>query len=215
MADEQQNKVSFEDEQKDKVSLVYEQKNQVSLWLSHALVTALATSNKELGGSNSMATFDSASSFWVCDNSATGYGCKSRSIFHGPMVPSIYAISTATGCSNELRMGTVVLTLRCDEGIEHTFVLKNVVYMEDSPVNSVSTRRLSELFPDGSGAIDTEGTGVSSFFEQHELIWNHRKHKRTFRTASSGLPECLFNTGYSNFVAYATSLSSHVTTMTP
>ena len=106
-------------------------------------------------------------------------------------------------------MGTIVLTLRCDKGIEHTFVLKNVVHVEDSPVNILSTRRLSELFPDTSGTIDTEGTGVSSFFEKHELIWNHRKHKLTFSTTSSGLPECLFNTGYSNFVAYTTSLSTH------
>ena len=209
LADEQNYKVLFDYEHKDKASSADEQKNQVSRWLSHALVTALATSDKDTGGSSSVATFDSASSFWVCDNSATGHVCNSKSMYHGPMVPSIYAISTATGCSDELLMGTVVLTLRCDEGTEHTFVLKNVVYMESSPVNILSTRRLSELFPDGSGAIDTEGTGVSSFFEQHELIWNHRKYKRTFRTASSGLPECLFNTGYSNFVAYTTSLSIH------
>ena len=50
---------------------------------------------------------------------------------------------------------------------------------------------------------------MSSFLDKHELIWNHKKHKLTFSTATSGLPECLFNTGYSNFVSYATKLSKH------
>ena len=177
--------------------------------VSHALVSALATSGEEDTGGTSVATFDSASSFWVCDNSATGHICKSKSMFHGPLVPSVWTVSTATGYSEELLMGTVVLTLRCDEGIEHTFLLKDVVFMENSPVNILSTRRLSELFPDADGNIDKQGTGVSSFFDKHELIWNHKKHKCTFNTAISGLPECLFNTGYSNFVSYATKLSKH------
>ena len=177
--------------------------------VSHALVSALATSDEKDTGGTSVATFDSASSFWVCDNSATGHICKSKSMFHGPLVPSVWTVSTATGYSEKLLMGTVVLTLRCNEGTEHTFLLKDVVFMENSPVNILSTRRLSELFPDADGNIDKQGTGVSSFFDKHELIWNHKRHKLTFNTAISGLPECLFNTGYSNFVSYATKLSKH------
>ena len=97
--------------------------------VSHALVSALTTSGEEDTGSTSVATFDSASSFWVCDNSATGHICNSKSMFHGPLVPSVWTVSTATGYSEKLLMGTVLLTLRCDEGTEHTFLLKDVVFM--------------------------------------------------------------------------------------
>ena len=81
--------------------------------------------------------------------------------------------------------------------------------MENSLVNIVSTRRLSELFLDADGNIDKQGTGVSLFFNKYELIWNHKKHKLTFNTAISSLPECLFNTGYLNFVSYATKVSNY------
>ena len=63
--------------------------SQIQLPVSHALVSALTTAGEEDTGSTSVATFDSASSFWVCDNSATGHICKSKSMFHGPLVPSV------------------------------------------------------------------------------------------------------------------------------
>ena len=65
------------------------------------------------------------------------------------------------------------------------------------------------MFPDADDNIDKQGTGVSLFFDKHELIWNHKKRKLTFNTATSGLPECIVNTGYSNFVSYATKLSKY------
>ena len=50
------------------------------LLVAHALVSALATSGEEETGGISVAAFDSASSFWVCDNSATGHICNSKKI---------------------------------------------------------------------------------------------------------------------------------------
>jgi hypothetical protein len=49
------------------------------------------------------------SSFWVCDNSATGHICNDRSLFTGDLVLSIYIVGAATGTSEPTLMGTVHL----------------------------------------------------------------------------------------------------------
>ena len=174
---------------------------------AHAFASVLATSDEDNLGENTMSSFDTDSSFWVCDNSATGHICNDASMFHGELIPSVYGVATASGTSNSLKMGTVILWLRDDEGVEHTFTLKECIYMPSSPVNILSTRRLSEHYPDGSGNPDTRGTGITSFYTHHELFWNGRKFVKTFPTASSGLPECLFNTGFSRLGTYATRIA--------
>ena len=127
-----------------------------------------------------MASFDSDSSFWVCNNSATGHICNDRSLFHGELVPSTFSVSAATGTSETNLMGTIVLSVRDDDGVEHTFTLREVVYMKDSPVNLLSTRRLAEQFPDEAGRPDRRGTGIMSLFEEHTLFWNHKRFQKTF-----------------------------------
>ena len=106
-------------------------------------------------------------------------------------------------------MGTVILWLTDDEGVEHTFILERVVYLKGSPVNILSTRHLSELYPNGDGQPDKRGTGVTSVFEEHTLFWNRKKCKKTFHTADSGLPKCLFNTGYSKLASYVTNVERY------
>jgi hypothetical protein len=139
-----------------------EQTIKVKLEPGQAIVRAFASTGEER---TAAATFDAASSFWVCDNSATGHICNDKTLYHGPLVPSVFVVGTATGTIGKLMMGTVILSLRDDEGIEHTFTLSEVVHMKDSPVNILSTRRLAELFPGSKGSVDHKGTGVSSFFD--------------------------------------------------
>jgi hypothetical protein len=54
--------------------------------------------------------------------------------------------------------------------------------------------------------------GMAQAYDNQSLmiiffIWNHKQFKRTFMTASSGLPECLFNSGYSWLEAFSTTFS--------
>jgi len=67
----------------------------------------LATMNRI--HSNVTLFFDTDSSFWVCDYSATGHICNDKSLFSGELVPSIYIVGAATGTSEPMLMGTVVL----------------------------------------------------------------------------------------------------------
>ncbi len=56
---------------------------------------------------NQLASFDMDSSFWVCDNLATGHICKNKALLTGELVPSIFEISSATGTLTPNLMGTI------------------------------------------------------------------------------------------------------------
>jgi hypothetical protein len=60
-------------------------------------------------GDESMLSFDTDMSFWVCDNAATGHICQEKSLVTGNLVPSIYKVSTANGINSPSLMGTVIL----------------------------------------------------------------------------------------------------------
>ncbi len=114
--------------------------------------------------------FNTDSSFWVCDNSATGRICKDKSLFTGDLEPSIFKVGSATGISNPTLMGTVTLQLTDDEGVFHSFELTNLNHLPNSPKNLLSHRRLAELYPDATDHTDWHGTGIRSVFDDHILF---------------------------------------------
>jgi hypothetical protein len=122
---------------------------------------------------NATSFFDTDSSFWVCNNAATGgHICYNKLLFPGELVPSIYMVGTATGTSEPTLMGTVVLWIAVDDGDKHTFTLTHVNNMPQSPANLLSTRVLSKQLTNENGFIQ-KGTGISSIFDDHTLFWDH------------------------------------------
>ena len=87
------------------------------------LTSVLATADDDNMGMDSRVAFDTDSTFWVCNNSTTGHVCNDKSLFHGPLIPSHYQIGSATGTSSPDLMGTAILWVKDDNGIEHTFTL--------------------------------------------------------------------------------------------
>jgi hypothetical protein len=67
--------------------------------------TTLAYSTLTQAHANTMSSFDTDSSFWVCKNSATGHICNDKAFFHGKLVPSIYIVGAATGLLEPSLMG--------------------------------------------------------------------------------------------------------------
>jgi hypothetical protein len=171
-----------------------------------AFVYLTSTSQDEL---DQLSSFNTNFSFWVCDNSATGHIFKDKSLFTTDLVPSIYEIGSVTGTSNPSFMGTITLRLMDDEGEKHSFILNNVNYLSDLPVNSLSLHRLAELYPDSAGYPDKTGTGIRSGFDSHTMFWDQEKYKKTFCTASLGLPKCLFNSGYLKLELFSTTVSKY------
>ncbi len=156
---------------------------------------------------SNLSFFDTDSSFWVCDNSATGYICKDKSLFTGDLVPSIFEVGSATGILTLTLMGTVTLRLTDDEGVLHSFELTNVNYLPNSPVNLLLLQRLAEWYPDATDHPDWHGTGIQLVFNDHILFWNCNQFKKAFMTALSGLPKCLFYSGYLQLKAFSTTIS--------
>jgi hypothetical protein len=111
--------------------------------------------------------FNTDSSFWVCDNSATGHICKDKSLFTGDLVPSIFEVGSATGILTPTLMGTVALWLTDDEGVFHSFELTNVNYLPNLPVNLLLLWQLAELYPDETDHPDWHGTGIQTVFDDH------------------------------------------------
>ncbi len=58
---------------------------------------------------NTMTSFDTDSSFWVCDNLAIGHICDDKKLFIGDLVPSMYIVGAAMGTLEPTLMGTVQL----------------------------------------------------------------------------------------------------------
>ncbi len=168
--------------------------------------------NNDLDLCLAMSFFDTDSSFWVCNISATGHTCNGKSLFLGELISSIYIVDAATGTSEITLMGTVVLWLTDNNGDKHTFTLTHVNYMPKSPVNLLSMRVLSEQFTNEHG-FDQQVTGISSIFDDHTLYWDHSHFSKTFKTHSSGLPECLFSSGYSQLQSFTTFLMPYYNDM--
>jgi hypothetical protein len=173
----------------------------------HAFTVLAHTTMADISNLDPLFSFDTDSSFWVCNNSATGHICNNKELFTDELVPSIYEVGSATGISTPTLMGTVTLRITDDEGAKHSFVLKNVNYLPNSPVNILSLRRLAELYPDDTGHPNRTGTGISSGYDSHTLCWDSARFSKTFHTTSSGLPECLFSSGYSKLDVFSTMMS--------
>jgi hypothetical protein len=157
---------------------------------------------------NTMTSFNVDSSFWVCDNLATRHIFNDETLFIGDLVPSIYIVGAAMGTSEPTLMGTVQLRITDNNGKKHTFNLTHMNYMPTSPVNLLSTSVLSKQFTDEKGT-DTHETGICSCYKDHKLIWDHGKYCKTFKTHASGLPECLFSSGYCCLETHTTMLASY------
>ncbi len=99
-------------------------------------------------------------------------------------------------------MGNGNLHLRDNEGNKHEFKLTEVNYMPNSPVNLLSLQQLAEHYPNENGTPDQNGTGIDLSYDSHMLYWNKEQFSKTFPTANLGLPECLFNSGFTRLWAF-------------
>jgi hypothetical protein len=171
-------------------------------WL-HAFTVFVHSTMTDLADCNPLSSFNTDSSFWVCDDLATGHICNNKDLFTNKLVPPIYQVGSATGILVPNLMGTVILWVTDNEGVKHSFTLSNVNYLSDLPVNILSLCHLTKIYPDASGHPDRNGTGITSGYDNHTMYWNKGKFKKTFWTHLSGLPECLFSSGYSKLEVFS------------
>jgi hypothetical protein len=93
---------------------------ELHCWIPHTLIfsanctqlvgfTMIPSSTMTQIYANATSFFNTDSSFWVCNNSATGHICNDKSLFSGELIPSIHIVGAASGTSEPLLIGTVVL----------------------------------------------------------------------------------------------------------
>jgi len=175
---------------------------------TYALTTCLADVDQER--MNTQVPFGTDSVFFVCDNSSTGHICNEVSKFvPGTMRDTLRRLTTANGTGPCLREGTVRVHLIDDNSKRHAFLLENCIYLPESPVSLLSTRRLAEKFLDKDGNPD-EDTAINSKYSTHKLTWCFGKYTKTFPTPVSGLPELLFDEGFQAFKSFCLEVGSPI-----
>jgi hypothetical protein len=93
---------------KDIINLPYLLRESTSCAMSLFAIAAYSTLTA-LTQLSDLSFFDTDSSFWVCNNSATGHICNDKSLSSGELVPSIFKVGSATGILTPTLMGTVIL----------------------------------------------------------------------------------------------------------
>ena len=159
---------------------------------------------------NTQVPFNTDSMFFVCDNSPTGHICNDISKFvPGTMRDTLRRLTTANGTGSCLREGTVRVHLIDDNSKRHVFALENCLYIPESPVSLLSTRRLAEKFLNADRNPDKD-TAINSKYSTHKLTWCFGKYTKTFPTPVSGLPELLFNEGFHAFESFCLKVGSPI-----
>ena len=136
----------------------------------------------------------------MMDNSATVHICNNRSLFEGSLSPGC-GVTTANGTPEHMQ-GNVCLKWNDDEGVECEYLLDEVQYVPESPVNLFLVRCFAKRWPDENGNPDDKGTRVSTRYAISEFTWEYGTKTRTFPNSTRGLPEMPMNEGYGNFRKY-------------
>ncbi len=85
--------------------ILYQENN----YISPCIHSACTFDMTDLADFDHLSSFDTDSSFLVCDNSATGHMCNNKALFADEVVLSILQVGSATGISVPNLMSTVIL----------------------------------------------------------------------------------------------------------
>lgn len=119
--------------------------------------------------------FDSDSMSFVCDNSANVHICNDKSMFVGDITRvHLNAVATIGGKANHLSgTGIVKWSWKDDSGVLHTYLIKNVLYFLDLPINILSVTDFAHKLE------DSVGTGITTFCNHSTFFWDNHKFQCT------------------------------------
>ena len=151
-------------------------------------------------------SFDTDSSTVICDNSANVHICNDKSMFIGEIgKTNKHYVATIGGQKNAATgMGTVRWKWTDDNGKQHTYEIKDVLYFPSSPVNILSVTGFADQLN------DDEGTGIDTKRSRSTFYWNGSKYHRTIVHSPSNLPEIRINEGFSLAGLYSRAVSFKV-----
>ena len=137
---------------------------------------------------NTGSQFDLQSIFFVLDTGSSDHLCRTKSLFHGSIKPLKGVKLQGVGGQIEAKgYGTIKFDLNDDEGVRHTFMVHNVLYVPDAPMNLLSPQKWI------AGMTDAErlarGAMTITMDDVSILLWDKRRFMKTIHHRPSiGLP---------------------------
>ena len=92
--------------------------------------------------------------------------------------------------------------------MRHEFLIENVLYFPQSPINILSVTEFAKQLQ------DTEGTGVDTKQLRSRFYWNNNKFERTIHHPDSNLPEMQIKEGYGTSSYFTVLVSKVINTAT-
>ena len=88
-------------------------------------------------------------------------------------------------------LGTVKWRWVDDNGKSHEYLIHDVLYFPQSPINILSVTSFARQLK------DNEGTGIDTKMEYSRVYWDFGKHERIIKHQPSNLPQLSINEGFS------------------
>ena len=122
----------------------------------HAFATALNIDSRVQGTES--VSFDSDSKSAVCDNSANVHVCNQKGMYVGELRPiKSHKVATIGGKGHSPEgIGTVKWSWNDDDGRKHEYLVEDVLFFPQSPINILSVTEFAKQLQ------DKEGTGIDT-----------------------------------------------------
>ena len=136
--------------------------------------------------------FDTDSKSAVCDNSANVHVCNQKSMYVGELRPiESHKVATIGGKGHSpAGIGTVKWSWNDDCGHKHEYLVENVLFFPQSPINILSVTEFAKQLN------DKEGTGIDTKQLRSRFYWDQNKYFLTIHHPPSNLPEFSINEGF-------------------
>ena len=140
-----------------------------------------------------MFSFDTDSSTIVCDNSANFSICNDKRMFVGDLKQvTKHKVATIGGKGHAPSgLGTVKWRWVDDNGKSHEYLIHDVLYFPQSPINILSVTSFPRQLK------EDKGTGMDTKMEYSRVYWDFGKHERIIKHQPSNLPQLSINEGFS------------------
>ena len=148
--------------------------------------------------------FDTDASTVLLDNCSNAHICNNKSHFiRFSDSVDFKNIATIGGKAKPAGKGNVSWSWADDDGAVHAYIIKDVYYYPDSPVNVLSTAKFGRQL-EKDGLCFPDQTNILSGTYYSVFTWENGKYKKNIVHPTHLLPEMAINSGYeklTNFIS--------------
>ena len=117
-------------------------------------------------------------------------------------------MASVGGVAVPKQIGTMTLTIRDDDGIDHIEKFPNTYFMPDSPKILISPVQWAEQLQQEDDSLDEEATSITTYVTYSRLKWKG-VYTKTFDHATR-LPEMPVNEGFHQYSSYYSNFNKYM-----